>query len=335
MIHRLSLPDRGWVWLVSSVLPLGLWSCTSLTSSIAPEPQLPEPQPSVAAGSSHRPLPSRTLYVNPTTGHDRATGQATDPFRTINQALQTAQAGTVIQLAPGTYSHTTGITFPLQLKAGVTLRGNPQSRGQETVIRGGGKFLSPSWAGQDVAIVLSGDSLLLGVTVTNSNPRGTAIWMESGTATIERNRLVGNNREGLFLAGDAAPNVRNNLFQDNGGQGISCTRDSRGVLTGNEIEANGFGVAIGDRSRPRLLDNRITDNLDGLVINGTAQPELMRNTVSRNQRDGIVVTNQAQVILQANTLAQNGQTDIHNTTNQPIRLLEMDVAKLKTQGPIN
>lgn len=335
MINRLSLLDRGWRWVGAGILPLGLWSCTSLSSPIATEPQPTEPQPSVAAGSRHRPSPSRTLYVNPTTGRDRATGQATDPFRTINQALQMAQAGAVIQLAPGTYSPATGTTFPLELKAGVTLRGNPQSRGQGTVITGGGKFLSPSWAGQNVAIVMSGDSLLLGVTVTNANPRGSAIWMESGTATIERNTLIGNNREGLFLAGDAAPKVRNNLFQKNGGQGISCTRDSQGWLSGNEIQANGFGVAIGDRARPRLLDNRITDNLDGLVINGTAQPELIRNTISQNQRDGMVVTNQAQVMLQANTLAQNGQTDIHNATQQPIRTLDMDLATLKTQGPVD
>ncbi|MEG4358010.1 DUF1565 domain-containing protein [Microcoleus sp. Aus8_D1] len=56
-----------------------------------------------------------TLYVNPQTGSDAAAGSQSAPFKTIARAINFAASGTVIQLAPGTYSAASGEQFPLEI----------------------------------------------------------------------------------------------------------------------------------------------------------------------------------------------------------------------------
>jgi hypothetical protein len=59
----------------------------------------------------------------------------------------------VIILAPGTYNTSSGETFPLRLKQGVSIQGNPRTRGNNILIQGGGTFLSPTFARQNITIL--------------------------------------------------------------------------------------------------------------------------------------------------------------------------------------
>ncbi len=298
-----------------------------------------ESQP-VSAAPSARPatrpasVAAQTLHVNLATGGGSATGTLDAPFKTITQALAQAGPGTTIQLASGTYSADTGEVFPLQLKAGVTVRGDEVFRGKGFVITGGGKFLSPTWAGQTVTVVAVEGSRLVGLTLSNPQTRGSAVWIEAGAPSLERNTFAGSNREGVFVSGQATPKLRFNTFEKNNGNGVSLTRDSGGLLEGNLIRSTGFGVAIGDRARPELVNNQILNNLDGLVISGDARPILRRNTIANNQRDGIVVINSAQPELQQNRLGQNGQYDLHNNTAAALRVSGTELSGLKLQGPL-
>lgn len=275
------------------------------------------------------------LYVDPQVGSDQAPGTADQPFKTITQAIAQASAGTVIRLRPGTYSTETGEVFPIQLKPGISLRGNADEQGKGIQITGGGKFLSPTWAGQSVAIVANRDSQIAGLTITNPNTRGTAVWVETGSPTIEQNRFVGSDREGVFVSGNATPKIWYNTFEQNGGNGLVFTRDSGGSVQGNIIRDQGLGIAIGDRAKPKLLSNQISRNKDGIVINGEAQPELESNRVEENGRDGIVVTNKARPTLNANTFANNGEYDLHNATSQPLPLQRTNLVGLKVEGQFN
>uniref|UniRef100_A0ACD5GTC8 DUF1565 domain-containing protein n=1 Tax=Desertifilum tharense IPPAS B-1220 TaxID=1781255 RepID=A0ACD5GTC8_9CYAN len=87
------------------------------------------------------------LYVNPASGSDASgRGNTQAPFKTLTHALKVAKADTVIQLAPGTYSTETGEVFPIVMKSGVTIVGNPSTKGEGIVIRGGDRYLSPTFA---------------------------------------------------------------------------------------------------------------------------------------------------------------------------------------------
>jgi hypothetical protein len=127
-------------------------------------------------------------YVNPTKGLDRRnTSTPEQPFKTITHALSRAQPGHVIQLGSGTYDRNSGERFPLQLTPGITLQGNVEQQGKDILIVGGGSFLSPTWAQQNVSILTVEDTTIQGITFSNPNPRGTAVWIEAGSPTIAHN----------------------------------------------------------------------------------------------------------------------------------------------------
>ncbi len=298
-------------------------------------PPADDPSPkSETTPSKPAPLPTM-LYVDANNGSDRNLGNTQSPLKTITQAIAQVRPGMTIQLSPGIYNTGTGEVFPLKLPQGVTLRGEPESQGKGIQITGGGKFLSPTWAGQSVTIVATDGSQIVGVSLTNPNTRGTAIWIETGAPLIEANRFVGSDREGVFASGTATPTIRNNLFEQNGGNGISFTRDSGGTMEGNTLRYNGFGVSVSDRAMPTLIRNQITQNKDGMVINGDSRPRLTSNRITDNGRDGIVVTNNASPTLKQNSFSDNEQYDLHNTSKQPLNVEPSAIAGLKVEGKVN
>ena len=257
------------------------------------------------------------LYVNAAIGSDNSNGSARSPLRTITQALRIAPANTVIVLAPGTYSAETGEVFPLQLKSGVTIQGNPQNRGQDIVIRGGNFFLSRTFARQNVTIVGANQAGLTGVTITNPNPQGYGLWTESTSPTVTDNTFTGSTHDGASIVGNSMPTLRNNYFYRNGANGVTIYGTSRPNLQENIFEQTGFGVNIAQSAAPQLIGNRITQNKDGIVVQGNAQPILRNNVIDGNERDGIVAIAQSRPNLGTssepgnNTFIGNRQFDIN------------------------
>lgn len=104
--------------------------------------------------TAQTPAAATVIYVNSATGSDTAAGTTqAAALKTITFALTKAQAGTVIQLAPGTYNQQSGETFPLILKPGVTIRGDEATKGQGILIKGGGYYTSKTFARQDITIL--------------------------------------------------------------------------------------------------------------------------------------------------------------------------------------
>ncbi|MEE3715255.1 DUF1565 domain-containing protein [Tumidithrix elongata RA019] len=233
---------------------------------------------------------NNAIYVSPNADSSGDGSQAA-PFRTITAALNSSlQPGTVIQLASGTYSVASGEVFPLKIPTGVILRGDPSNKGAGIVIRGGGRFVSPTFASQNVAIAVGSNAQVEGITVSNSNPRGYGLWVESSkNVTIANNTFTSNTHDGVFLTGSANAAIANNLFTRNTGSGISAVGVSTGEITGNTFDNTGFGLSIGQRSQVVLIDNRIINNVDGIVISNDAQPTLRGNLIANNNRNGLVV----------------------------------------------
>ena len=239
---------------------------------------------------SQLPQTAALIYVAPR-ANPNGDGSPNNPYPSIAAALATKPlAGTVIQLQEGLYSAETGESFPIKLLAGVTLRGTPTARGLNTVIRGGGKFISTSFASQNITILADNDARIEGVTVTNPNTRGTAVWVESGKrVAIANNTFINSDREGLFLTGTADAIVSENVFKKNGANGLSAVGSSTGEIRNNTFESTGFGLAIGQKSRVNVSNNNILNNNDGIVISNLSAPTLRNNLISDNQRNGIVI----------------------------------------------
>ncbi|CAN1213044.1 hypothetical protein TUMEXPCC7403_22765 [Tumidithrix helvetica PCC 7403] len=283
--------------------------------------------------------------ANPT-GNTNITVDGTEahPFPSITAALSTnPPANTIIQLATGTYSVETGESFPIKLPQGVVLRGDPEIKGKGIVILGGGKYLSPTFAGQNVTILAGSDSRIEGITIENPNTRGTGVWVESQKrVTITNNTFTKNNREGVFLTGDANASVIDNLFSQNGANGLSAVGTSTGEIRFNTFDNTGFGLAIGQRSNVLVQKNRILNNMDGVVISNLSTPKLRDNLIANNKRNGLVVLRDRKgqpnpdlgmpQSLGGNIFKNNGDKDINNSTAATLVAVGNDLDRNKVAG---
>jgi len=268
------------------------------------------------------PVSARIIYVNPSTGTDAAGAGTTEatPYRTIAYGLQQASSGTVVQLAPGSYTSQTGEVFPLVVKEGVILRGEPSTKGQRIGIIGGGSYSSPTAAGQNITIRAENNSEINGITVTNPNPRGSGVWIESTNAAIRNNTFSNSNREGVFVTGTANPKIEDNVFTKNLGNGISIARQSTGEIRNNLVQETGTGIVITESASPLITDNSILQNDDGVVSSGSSAPVLRKNTIENNKRNGLVATGDAKPNLGTadsqggNRIRNNGTADVYNVT---------------------
>ncbi|WP_425475844.1 DUF1565 domain-containing protein [Fischerella sp. JS2] len=235
------------------------------------------------------------LFVNPSTGDDKqGDGGESTPFKTITQALRVATPNTVIKLAKGTYSAATGENFPLILKSGVSLQGNGSSKGRGIIISGGGDYLSRSFGSKNVAVVGAKGATLTGVTVTNSNPGGYGLWIESTNFIVRENTFTGNTQDGVTVIGNTAPIIRNNFFYRNSANGITVTDASRAEIRENIFQETGFGINIAQKAQPVVVGNQIINNRSGIIVQASSRPILRKNVIEGNKEDGLVVLGQAQ-----------------------------------------
>jgi parallel beta-helix repeat protein len=279
------------------------------------------------------------LLVNPATGNDAtADGSEQAPFKTITQALQVARSGTVILLTPGIYSPESGETFPIALKPGITLQGNPQTRGQGIVIQGSGFFLSPTFARQKVAVLGANQATLAGVTITNPEPQGYGLWIESSSPAVVDSTFTGNTHDGISVNGRSNPLIRGSYFYDNGANGITIYGTSRPEVRGNIFEKTGFAINVNQKAAPLLVGNRITQNKDGIVVQATARPVLRNNSVEANERDGLVAIAQSRPDLGTkadpggNFFRNNGQMDVNvKSSDQVVPAVGNEMSKTAGQ----
>ncbi|MBD2559040.1 MULTISPECIES: DUF1565 domain-containing protein [Nostoc] len=258
------------------------------------------------------------LFVNPKVGNDSTgNGSESAPVKTITQALRLAKANTVIILSTGTYSAETGEEFPLMLKPGVSIQGNPSNQGKEILIQGGGDYLSRSFAGQNVAIVGANQALLTGVTVTNPNRRGYGLWIESSNPVVVENTFTGNTQDGISVSGDAAPTISKNYFDRNGANGMTIAGNSSPQVQENVFHQTGFGINIAQNAAPVVIGNQIQNNRSGIVVQAKARPILRNNIIQDNKEDGLVAIAQAMPDLGnasepgGNTFQNNARHDIN------------------------
>ncbi len=283
------------------------------------------------------------LYVSSTGGSDTG-GNGSDraPFKTLTYALSVAPPKTAILLAPGTYSAQSGEKFPLMLRSSVTVQGNPNTRGQNILIKGGGDFISPTSAGQNIAILGADGAGLSGVTVTNTNYRGYALWIESSSPIVVNNTFSGSTHDGISVVGTGRPTIGGNFFSKNGANGMTIFGSSRPEVRDNTFENTGFGVNVAQNASPLLIGNKITRNKDGVVVQADARPVLRNNYIESNQRDGIVAIARSLPDLGTsaepggNVIRNNGQYDVNNAAKgQVIPAYGNQLLSNRTTGSID
>ncbi|MGA1263988.1 MAG: S-layer homology domain-containing protein [Prochlorothrix sp.] len=269
-----------------------------------------------------------TLYVNPLTGQDSASGTAAQPLQTLTQALSRATPGTLIQLREGYYTARQGEKFPLVVPPGVTVLGRQEDRGAAVVIEGGDKATSDSWGSTLVLTLCLGDGAeLRGVTVTNPLKQGTGIWVEGGRATIAACRVQNCGREGLLVTQGGNVGVYDSHFLQNQTSGITFLHQSKGEVQNCQFQEMRLGLAIGGDSSPLVIQNQIQRNEVGIALLGAARPVLRRNWVTQNQSHGLMVKDTAQPDLGhpqdpgLNIIRENQTQNLYQDRSAPARPL--------------
>lgn len=303
--------------ILSCTLGLGVIGITFLATNYSRVAAQMPSQGNQAPPSQSTRSEARILFVNPNGGNNTSgNGTQTARFQTITHALQVATPNTMIKLLPGTYSEETGEVFPLRLKPGVVIEGDTLSNGQGIVIQGGGRFLSRSFGGQNVTIVGADRAELSGVTLTNPNPRGYGVWVESSNPVLTNNTFIGNTQDGVSVAGDSAPTIRQNYFYRNGANGLTIGGNSQPQIRENVFQETGFGVNITQNAAPILVGNQIRNNRVGMIVQANARPILRNNLIEGNTEDGIVVLSQA--IPNLGTMAEPGSNQFRNNGRNDI-----------------
>jgi parallel beta-helix repeat protein len=267
-------------------------------------------------------------------------------YPTIQGAIDAAQAGDTVEVAPGTYYET------IVLKEWVTVRSEGTERehrdhtaARRTIIDGGGK-LKPVVEGADGA-VLDGFTLT-GLRKVDHHIPGHPHGVQCrGTSPIIINNIIhhmGSTGIGSHVMNGrpAAPYIANNIVYANQGLGIGNNHDSAATIIGNRVYdntesgigarngahpliadnivySNGWvGIGARDGGFPTIVNNRVYNNGQarlpdrgaGIGIKAAYVPLLEGNTIYSNRFAGIGMRRKASAVIRNNQSYHNGYAGI-------------------------
>ncbi|HSH29313.1 MAG TPA: nitrous oxide reductase family maturation protein NosD [Thiohalobacter sp.] len=200
------------------------------------------------------------------------------PMQALQQRVDTAAAGAVVEVPAGTYAGN------LVISRALTLKGEG-----EAILDGDGSG--------DVIRVKAADVTIRGLTIRNSGKNLTdmnaGIFAEKGAENL---RVIGNRFEnnafGLWLDGCRAPEVIDNRIegapqlrsQDNG-NGVHLFAVHHGLVRGNRISGTRDGIYIDTSQYNRLEGNYMQDLRYGIHYMYSYNNEIIDNH-TRNTRTG-------------------------------------------------
>ncbi|MFC5664151.1 nitrous oxide reductase family maturation protein NosD [Kitasatospora misakiensis] len=192
------------------------------------------------------------------------------PGESIQQAVDAALPGDTVQLLPGEYRGSVRITTP-----GLTLRG----AGRASVI------VPAAAPAADAAAACAAGGHGLCVAGTDARPLA--------DVSVEALAVTGFRKNGINATGTTGLTVRATYVHDNGQQGISQEKSTRGVITANESTRNGqSGVFLANTvdSEGGALSadgtvvsaNLLTDNRVGVTVRRLRDLSVEKNRIRGN-----------------------------------------------------
>jgi len=198
-------------------------------------------------------------------------------YRTINRAIQAANTGDTISVAPGTYNE------QIDFSEGITLQGAGRD---VTVIRYGGDDSVIT-----AEIVTAG--VLDGFTIEYAgNEERCAIWLFGSSITVSNCTITGALLSGVEIGYFSNPVIEGNIISNNQKNGIYVYMGAGGLVRQNEIYENGSrGIVLHELANTLIESNTIFSNTrDGILTYGLATPTIRNNIIAQNGDDGIDTT---------------------------------------------
>lgn len=203
------------------------------------------------------------FYVDPTFGDDVfGRGTPNSPLKTMTKALQFALSGDSIFLAPGAYGAASGELFPISIKPGVRIQGDPATKGMgpgATSVTGGGVYtIAGGTQGATTvtaAFVMGSGSTLSGVRVSVAGATGVGVVFDGNSALLSSCTITGCGASAVRIYQTGSPTLTNNDLTSNAGSGVDVFDAAGPILRQNSITSNTLdGVVANDVSTPNLGD---------------------------------------------------------------------------------
>ena len=229
----------------------------------------------VAAWFFREPLLERLVRLGLRMPETPATVLRVDPrdpegFRTIAEALQAAQPGQTIEVAPGEY------LGPIELTSGVSL----VSRTPRTVtLRLPQGTAEPAITAEGVS-----DARLAGFKIEGNaqGPLEIGLRLADSKIVVENVEISGAATAGIEIAGTDGSEIRESFVHDNPGTGVIVRDQAAPRLHGNYVYRNGAGP--GPSSGPGSRQTR-----PGIEIRDMARPQIVQNRIEENAAAGVWV----------------------------------------------
>jgi PPM family protein phosphatase len=199
------------------------------------------------------------------------------PFSSISDALVQAQAGDIIQVAPGEYRER------LQLKNGIAL---VSLKPREAIIL---PFEATQQSVVDARNINNARFAGFLLRSEAQSPLSVGLQIANATITVEDVEILGMQTAGIEITGTGSAILRANYIHDNSGTGLVIAgKQSRVRVVQNVIIRNGKlnqqlrpGVELVDQAKPDLIGNYIADNgITGIVgLSTESQDDVMEKNL--------------------------------------------------------
>lgn len=200
-----------------------------------------------------------------------------------------------------------GERFPLRIKEGVSLVGEPAGAAQGTLIQGSGAHTSAAAGAFRAAMILTKGAAISRLTVRSDG--GVGVVAEGANGEISNVQFTNNETGARLISNNVS--ISNNTFSGNTIGIQSMFGDSRRIEQ-NTIQSNTGDPGIGVRilnAGPALRQNQVTGNPGGgVVVDGQSNPDLGgggrsdgANTLSCNPA-GDLINNDDNTIFARNNL---------------------------------
>ncbi len=246
------------------------------------------------------------IYVDVNAGTDSPTcGTPGSPCKTITTGLSRSSGNQPIFIAKGSYTETSGETFPLQLKAGTSLNGT---------LSGGRTVISSTTL---PTIVGAAGATLFKCVV---QPHASSV---NGNVTVDSN---GESMRILFSEIDISQSAQASgvklwdgevyfsSFLGNQHQSTLRVYGNGTEITWSHFSGAGVGIAVyGPARNVRIMHNVVENGLIGIASGGIPEARdclIFHNTITGNTGDGLNLTAASGFVVESNTIQFNGQTGI-------------------------
>ncbi len=270
---------------------------------------------------------SGPFYVSPL-GSDLNNGSSTNPFATIQKAVDVISAGVsnaACYLYPGTYTNN------------VIIFSNSNTNMIITALSNNNLPILSSSKSFGIKITNASKVSISYLKITGFTNNGIIITGTSKSNRILHNYLYSNGKDNILINSSSNFIIANNIY--NASDGIFVNNCDNNIIVLNNIYKNSNGVVLTNSYENLIFNNNISTNSEagvkislstnnkvatniigdkngtGIYINSFYSNHIFRNLIKRNNSYGIHIVNSTNIEIVNNTIAQNGGDGIYWDTS--------------------